>query len=615
MFFIPQRVLVCKYLVLLTKKVVLLRTKLLYFFYLIFLMISSSVSGQNVSLYRQFNGRYDFTFVGNTLNPLENSYQPVPTILTSSSATLSLNPGDVIENAYLYWAGSGTGDFNVKLNNVDIVPDRTFSIIQTSSGLPHFSAFSDVTSLVQSTGNGTYTLSDLDLTSLIAEYYNNRTNFGGWALIVVYKNNALPLNQLNIYDGLQAVPNEINILLDNLNVIDNQDAKIGFLAWEGDENIRVSENLFINSALIGNPPLNPANNAFNGTNSITNSSQLYNMDLDIYNVENNIRIGDTEATIRLTSGQDFVMINAIVTKFNSQLPDATVSIDDYTLDCNVREIPVTFTVYNLDSTNPLPANTNISIYAGDQLVGTNTTPAILGIGESVTLTQTITLPPGIPNTFTLQIIVDENGAVTELLETNNEDFQIINLMVSPSFNNIPEVEACNLGLEPVYFDFSAYEEAVTTTSFQTVTFYENLSDATLGINNIVNTTNYYSASLPKEIFVRIEDRNCFAITSFFLKLKNCPPIVYNAVSVNGDGMNDTFHIEGLRDVFVNFKLYVYNRWGKEVWQGDNSTPEWDGYIKDGIGSKQAPDGTYFYILYLNDPDYPDALNGYLYLNH
>ena len=30
----------------------------------------------------------------------------------------------------------------------------------------------------------------------------NKTNFGGWAIIVVYNNNALPLNQLNIYDGL-----------------------------------------------------------------------------------------------------------------------------------------------------------------------------------------------------------------------------------------------------------------------------------------------------------------------------------------------------------------------------------------------------------------------------
>jgi hypothetical protein len=47
----------------------------------------------------------------------------------------------------------------------------------------------------------------------------------------VYKNANL-LNQLTVYDGLQYVPNEINITLNSLNVIDNQDARIGFVAWE-----------------------------------------------------------------------------------------------------------------------------------------------------------------------------------------------------------------------------------------------------------------------------------------------------------------------------------------------------------------------------------------------
>jgi hypothetical protein len=32
-------------------------------------------------------------------------------VLIVSAASLSLNPGDEIENAYLYWAGSGFGDF------------------------------------------------------------------------------------------------------------------------------------------------------------------------------------------------------------------------------------------------------------------------------------------------------------------------------------------------------------------------------------------------------------------------------------------------------------------------------------------------------------------------
>ncbi len=85
-------------------------------------MLSYPFYGQDISLYKQYNGRYDFLFIGNTLNTIENNNidgypDPPCTILSNSSATLSLNPDDIIENAYLYWAGSGTGDFEVQLNN------------------------------------------------------------------------------------------------------------------------------------------------------------------------------------------------------------------------------------------------------------------------------------------------------------------------------------------------------------------------------------------------------------------------------------------------------------------------------------------------------------------
>ena len=32
-----------------------------------------------------------------------------------------------------------------------------------------------------------------------------------------------------------------------------------------------------------------------------------------------------------------------------------------------------------------------------------------------------------------------------------------------------------------------------------------------------------------------------------------------------------------------------------------------------VGPDDAPEGTYYYILYLNDPDYTEPLTGYLYL--
>lgn len=578
---------------------------------------------QNIGLYSQFNGRYDFTFVGNTLNPVENSFQTTPAVFTTSAATLALNTNDIIESAYLYWAGCGTGDFNVKLNGTDVIATRTFTNTLTQ-GLTFnfFSAFANVTSQVQTTGNGVYTLSDLDVSSFLPLHAQNSTNFAGWALIVVYKNPALPLNQLNVYDGLQVVSqlqNNLNVTLNALNVIDNVDAKIGFLAWEGDSGIQVNETLRINGNIISNPPLNPANNAFNGTNSITNSNQLYNMDLDIYNIQNNINIGDTSALIQLTSGQDYVMINAIVTKLNSQLPDARITFTTPILNCDVRQLQIYYSVTNNNATASLPANTPITFYADNIVVGSAFTQNAIPIDGFENGTITLTIPAGIPLQFNLIARADDigngTGIVNEISESNNLFSLPIQLLTSPNFNNLEDIVSCNLGFTKGVFDFSEYEGSVKTNPIHLSTFYNSELDALNFTNPIAFLNNFEALQTPKTIWVRIEDpqNGCFSLTSFKLLTKNCPPIVYNAVSPDNDSLNDFFFIDGLRDIFLNFNLEVYNRWGRLIWTGNNNKPDWNGYSENTMGNNEAPSGTYYYILYLNDPDYPKPLNGYLHL--
>ena len=589
-------------------------------FFVFFLQFSFS---QNIGLYSQFNGRYDFTFVGNTLNPVENSFQNTPAVLTTSSATLALNTNDSIESAYLYWAGCGTGDFNVKLNGADVLATRTFSNTLTQGQtFNFFSAFANVTSQVQAIGNGTYTLSDLDVSSFLPLHAQNSTNFAGWALIVVYKNPSLPLNQLNVYDGMQVVSifqNFLDVPLNALNVIDNVDAKIGFLAWEGDSGIQVNETLRINGNIISNPPLNPANNAFNGTNSVTNSNQLYNMDLDIYNIQNNINIGDTSALIQLTSGQDYVMINAIVTKLNSQLPDARITFTEPALSCNVRQLQINYTITNNNSTANLPANTPITFYADNVVVGSAFTQNTIPIDESETGTIMVTIPVNIPLQFNFIAKVDDTGngtgIVNEISETNNTFNLPLQLKVSPNFNPLDNLVSCNLGLTKGVFDFSEYEGSVKTNPGHLSTFYSSEADALNFTNQILFLNNFEALQTPITIWVRIDNEQigCYSLTSFELLTKNCEPIVYNAVSPDNDGLNDFFFIEGLRDIFINFKLEIYNRWGRLLWTGNNNKPDWNGYSENTMGNNEAPSGTYYYILYLNDPDYPKPITGYLFL--
>ncbi len=558
-----------------------------------------------------------------TRNNTAFGFPNAPCIINSASAaTLSLNTGDIIENAYLYWAGSGTGDFNVKLNSIDIVPDRNFSWIQTNGGVarPYFSAFKDVTTQIQSTGNGLYTLSDLDLTSIIPTYCDNTTNFAGWAIVLVYKNVTLPLNQLNIYDGLQGIPDELNITLNSLNVIDNADAKIGFVAWEGDLNLANGEQLIFNGSILSNA-LNPADNAFNETNSITGATDLYNMDLDVYNIQNNIQIGDTSATIKMKSNQDFVMINVVVTKLNSQLPDATIVLNNFIKECKTKKLTLNYTVSNTNATAILPSVTPIAIYANGILIGQTFTTTAIPIDASQTGQIIVTLADTITAPYSIKLVVDDigtgNGTVIELLENNNTFTQIILPFIIPKFNNLEPLFSCNQELTKGTFDFLNYNQLViensSTDTF--VGYYESYLEAQNEINPILNTVNYVANATPKQIFIKIKNANCDEITSFELKTRNCPVTIYNFVSANNDGTNDTFFIKGLRDIFVNFELYIYNRWGQLVWKGNNEKHDWDGEINNGLklDSKKAPDSTYYYILYLNDPDYPNPLNGYLYL--
>src|SRR5690606_4838279 len=309
--------------------------------------------------------------------------------------------------AMLYWSGSATGDFDVKLNGFDISAERTFSHV--FNGLPYFAAYADVTSIVENEGNGSYTFSDMDISAQIPMYCG--TNYGGWSIVVVYEDPALLLNQVAIFDGLESVSttnNTLDITLTEINAISDQLSKIGFLAWEGEEYIAVNESLYINGNLMQNLPLNPPNNAFNSTNSYTNSNQLYNMDLDFYQLDGIVQAGDTEIDIQLTSQQDFIMVNNIITVVNSELPDGTVVIDGVVVSPQTDELEVTYTVSNVNSTNVLPANTSISFYADNTLLAEELTTQDLQIGESVTEEITIAIPMGTPSNFTLRAVIDGN---------------------------------------------------------------------------------------------------------------------------------------------------------------------------------------------------------------
>ena len=806
-----------------------------YIFSIICLFFFTGVFSQDISLFRQFNGQYDYTAFGNTLNVEENGQGGQCFILTSSSANFQLQPNQEVVAAYLYWAGSGPGDFNVTFNQVPITAERTFTESYNSGGQDYiyFSAFADVTEQIQTTGNGNYTLSDLDLTLVIPAYCSppgSGTNFGGWAVTVVYEDVTLPNNQVNIFDGLESVSRvdqTLDITLNNLMVLDTEGAKIGFLAWEGDRGLAVNETLRINGNILSNLPLNPPDNAFNGTNSFTGSDVLYNMDIDVYPISNYINPGDTSATIQLTSGQDFVMVNNIITVLNTELPDATISIDNiiggtecgnreltidytvynfnstdilpagtpiafyadeslvaqrttmgaipidgqesgtvtftvpngiaadfilkavvddtgngtgiideineennedetpihllvnpiitglqnletcdvigeeffnlteatsqidpiYTLSfhfsetdaqnnenpiqnpenfqntenpqtiyirvsnpdcflvdsftvevvpcplpdatielpeisaCRDRELLLPFTVYNLEATAPLPANTSIAFYTDGVLLALSQTRQSIPIGSSENGEVEVLLPDSLPNTFTIIAVVDDdgngNGMVEELREDNNSFTRTISFESIPPIPNLPDLLECDKGFDTAIFDLTQQDNFIRTGPDDVVNYFTTSEHALQNTNPISNPSEYQNTTDPQTIYVRLENEICFATASFLLTTENCAPFIPQGFSPNGDGINDTFEISNLLNIYENFELNIYSREGNLIHTAHNTDGFWDGVATKGLlfTGSIVPVGTYYYVLVLNDPKYPEAYIGWVYVNY
>lgn len=590
--------------------------------------------GQDIELFQQFNGRYDYTAIGNTLNQFENNLvNGFCETLPSSQANLTLPSNVTVQAAYLYWAGSGSGDTLVTLNGVDFEATETYTVEyveNAASTLTYFSCYTNITDFIIAHGNTSYELSNLDISDALAStprYCENRTNFAGWSIYVVYEDLNLPLNQISLFQGLEIinrVVQEKTIILDNLNVLDNDGAKIGFLAWEGDNALNYGESLSINGNVLSNPPLNLSNNAFNGTNTFTNSNTFYNGDLDVYSIQDNISIGDTSATIMMTTGAldsngtlqaDLIILNNIITVLNSQLPDATVEINELLVACASRTIEVDFTVFNVNSTDFLPADTDVTFFIEGQQVASTQTQADIPIGGFETGSISIDIPDSFGDTFTLSVMVDATESVAETNEANNNGIEMeVELIPIPPIIQLEPLLGCDIGFDTAVFDLTEQETNLDLTNVETLEYYTNLEDLYGNIGEILNPQDFQNQVHPQTIYIKLYNAVCFEIAQFDLTVENCPPFVPDGFSPNDDGYNDWFNIQGLYDIFEEHKLLIYNRYGTLIFEGDNNN-KWEGKANRGLNNlhKLLPVGTYFYVLYLNDPKYK-PLTGWVYMN-
>ncbi len=104
--------------------------------------------------------------------------------------------------------------------------------------------------------------------------------------------------------------------------------------------------------------------------------------------------------------------------------------------------------------------------------------------------------------------------------------------------------------------------------------------------------------------VMVTDTNgCVAYDTVFVDIY--PEIVIpSGFTPNGDGLNDDWEID-LLEQFPEVEVEVYNRWGQQLFYNVGYTQRWDGRY-DG---RDLPEGTYYYVIKLNHPVFPEPYTG------
>ncbi|MFP2996265.1 Calx-beta domain-containing protein [Spongiivirga sp. MCCC 1A20706] len=87
--------------------------------------------------------------------------------------------------------------------------------------------------------------------------------------------------------------------------------------------------------------------------------------------------------------------------------------------------------------------------------------------------------------------------------------------------------------------------------------------------------------------------------------------IATAITSNGDGINDTWVIRGIEN-FPNNEVFVYSRWGKEVFSARGYRNDWNSVYKD--NSEKLPQGSYYFVINLNDGK-TKPIEGWLYINY
>ncbi len=282
-------------------------------------------------------------------------FDAVPTTFMSSSDSLNLENCSEVLWAGLYWSAeisTGTQGYSnrdqVKLGvnsdaYIDLVAEETEDVMGISH--PSYHCFKDITSIVQSAGiKARFTVAN------VVARTNAFNVFGGWSIVVVYKNIYESMRNLTVFDGFAAVSNgtslDIPISGFNTPLAGPVSFELGVIAHEGDRGASgdgLSFNGGSGTFQAISDALHNVNNCFNSTISydavvtpfrIPSYNNNLGYDAAIYIPDNSsfnyIGNNSSSATIRVATSNENILCRVLTSVIDIYEPDlrASVYIDD-----------------------------------------------------------------------------------------------------------------------------------------------------------------------------------------------------------------------------------------------------------------------------------------------
>ncbi len=231
---------------------------------------------------------------------------------------VSVNNGDflgsTIPSSAVYLSNSGSKALDMRVNSYDSekvkfkVPGASYVEV-TADQLDYsnlgYAGFKDVTQMINKTNpNGTYLVADIKCHT---GPESDHGNYGGWSLVVIYKNSAQELKNISVFDGFATVDSSYNKDINVSGFLTSEDtplqSKISFFTMDGEGG---SNSLTIVSDAKGSNkvsgPGNPANSLFNSTIIGVNNRQpdvpSLRMDLDTIDLVDYIGPLETDVLLR-----------------------------------------------------------------------------------------------------------------------------------------------------------------------------------------------------------------------------------------------------------------------------------------------------------------------------